>query len=368
MSAHSRIGASSMSRWSKCPASVRLSKDMPNISSSYAEEGTRAHELAEKILRGEKVNFSDCDDEMVEAVMTYANFIHSLKWTKLLIEERFHLKELHPDLFGTSDAVLYFEEEKLLMVVDYKHGKGLAVEAENNPQLMYYALGALMKTKLPCSHVEMVIVQPRCFHPDGPIRRWKIDVIDLLDFSADLVDAAKMTENPNSEIVPGDHCRFCPAAPICPGLHQTAIEAAQEEFSPAFSYDPAKLGEILGKIPAIEAWAKAVKEFAFREAQAGRIPPGYKLVPKRANRKWRDEEQAEEFLLLELGLSPVEARQEPKLKSPAQIEALLSKEDKKRLEEIIIKESSGDTLAPVADKRKTSKPAIETEFTKVLEE
>lgn len=370
MSAHSRIGASSMSRWSKCPASVRLSKDMPNISSSYAEEGTKAHELAEILLTKSvyKFNEYEYDDEMLEAVQVYVDFIRSFKPTWLKVEEKFHLKDLHPDLFGTSDATLYFEEEKLLTVVDYKHGKGLAVEAESNPQLMYYALGALMKTKAACSHVEMVIVQPRCFHPDGPIRRWKIPVTDLIDFSADLVDYARKTEDPTAPIVSGDHCRFCPAAATCPALHEIAINSAQEEFSPAFSYDPAKLGDILGKIPAIEAWAKSVKEFAFREAQAGRLPPGYKLVPKRANRKWRNEETAEEFLLLELGLSPVEARQEPKLKTPAQIEALLPKEDKKRLEEIVIKESSGDTLAPVADKRKTSKPAIETEFTKILEE
>lgn len=179
MSAHSRIGASSMSRWSKCPASVRLSKDMPNTSSAYAEEGTRAHELAEYVLTNKRWPINVESDEMLDAVQVYVDFIDTgicysnkdgfqSRPTWMKVEEKFHLKELHPDLFGTSDCTLYFEEEKLLMVIDYKHGQGLAVEAENNPQLMYYALGALMKTKAACSHVEMVIVQPRCFHPDGP--------------------------------------------------------------------------------------------------------------------------------------------------------------------------------------------------------
>lgn len=363
---HSRIGASSMNRWANCPASVRLSKDMPNSSSSFAEEGTRAHDVAANILLGQK---HDCDDdEMLEAVMVYVDFANELKkgCSFYAVEERCDLSALHPGLFGTSDLIVYHDKTKTLHVGDYKHGKGIAVEAEENEQLLYYALGALMKTQLPCLWVEMIIVQPRCFHPDGPVRKWKISVTELLDFSADLVDAAKRTEDPKAAVVPGDHCRFCPAAPVCPELHQVAITSAQEEFAPAFSYDPEKLKDILGKIPAIEAWAKSVKEFAYREAQAGRVPPGYKLVPKRANRKWINEKEAEKFLLLELGLDYLQAIKEPTLKSVAQIEAMLkNKDDKKILETIVIKESSGDTLAPVADKRQESRPSVETDFTKI---
>ncbi len=364
MKAHSRIGASSYSRWGVCPASVRLSKDMPNTSSSFAEEGTLAHDIADRLLTGKPVQ-NEIEDEMLEAVMVYVDFVkaESVGATHVGIEERFELTSLHPDLFGTADAVIL--KGKTLVVADLKYGKGLAVEVENNKQLQFYALGALMKTKLPCSHVEMVIVQPRCFHPDGPIRKWKIPVTDLLDFSADLVDAALRTEDPKAVAVSGDHCRFCPAAPVCPTLHNTALTSAQVEFSPAFSYDPEKLSDVLAKIPAIEAWAKSVKEFAFREAQAGRIPPGYKLVPKRANRKWTNEAKAKNFLLIELGLDYLQAIKEPTLKTPAQIEALLNKEDKKRLEEIVTKESSGDTLAPVADKRKESKTSVEADFTKI---
>ena len=361
MKAHSKIGASSYHRWGACPGSVRLSEGMPNTSSSYAQEGTKAHELAEKILLGEITEYER--DEMAEAVEVYVNFVQQLAVGSdyFGIEERFELTDLHPDLFGTADATIY--KDKVLYVVDYKHGQGLAVEIERNKQLMFYALGALMKLKVPCSHVEMVIVQPRAFHPDGPIRKWRVPVTELLDFSADLVEDAHATENPDAPIVPGDHCRFCPAAPVCPKLHETAIETAKAEFLPTATYDPEVLGQVLTKLPAIKAWAKAVEDFALREAEAGRIPPGHKLVPKRAVRKWANSEQAEESLLNGVfDLAPTDIYKETLL-SPAQIEKLLPKDQKKLLDELVIKESSGNKLAPIADKRKASKPAIETEFT-----
>lgn len=364
MAAHSKIGASSMHRWANCPGSVRLSENMPNTSSKYAYEGTRAHELAAALLTDPKsVDGTDYEPEMWDAVTVYVNAIRALKPTWMRVEERFDLSSLHPGLFGTADCVMYFEEEKLLSVWDYKHGQGIAVEVEKNEQLLYYALGALMKTKVPCSHVEMVICQPRCFHPDGPIRKWKIDVIDLLDFAADLVEAAKRTENPNAELVSGDHCRFCPAAPICPTLHATAMESARSDFTPALAYDPSKLADALSKVSSIEAWVKAVKEFAQSEAQRGVDIPGFKLVPKRASRKWKfDEGDVESALLLEYGLSYTEVMN-VSMKTPAQIEKLLSKEQKKQFEDLVIKESSGSTLAPISDKRPNALSSVETDFT-----
>lgn len=367
--AHSRIGASSMHRWAECPGSVRLSANVPNTSSSYAEEGTEAHDLAANILMGQKVDLSNYDEDMVEAVNVYVDAFKesSKEATFTLIEERFDLSKLHPGLFGTSDGIIYHESDKVLQVWDYKHGKGIPVEVDGNEQLMYYGLGALLKTGVPCSHVELVICQPRCPHPEGPIRRWRIDVIDLMDFIADLIDAAKRTEDPNAPLKAGDHCRFCPASPLCPELHKTALTSAQQDFSPSFSYDPAELSKTLHLLPAIKAWVKSVEEFAFNESQHGRIPPGFKLVPKRATRKWRDEDEARTYLALELGLNDIDVFKAPSLKTPAQIEALLSKEDKKKLEDIVLKESSGSTLAPETDKRPTATPAVETQFTVVTE-
>jgi hypothetical protein len=364
MSAHSKIGASSMSRWSKCPASVRLSENMPNTSSVYALEGTKAHELAEKILRGEKVDLSQYDEETVEAVMVYVDAFKkaAIDCTFYKVEQRFDLSAIYPGLYGTGDGLIYHEKTKVLQIWDYKHGQGIAVEVVNNQQLQYYALGALLASKVPCSEVKMVIAQPRAYHPDGPIRSWTIPVTDLLDFSADLIEAAQRTEDPNAPIVSGDHCRFCPAAPVCPELNEKAIETAKNEFSPTY-YDPIKLADTLDKLPAIEAWIKAVREFAFREAETGKEIPNYKLVPKRATRKWKgSEEEIEKVLLMEFGLHYMEVKHEPELKSPAQIEKLIPKEMKARLEEIVSKESSGSTLVPSSDKRQSVKPSITTDF------
>lgn len=357
-----------MSRWSACPASVRLSKDMPNTSSKYAEEGTRAHELAEKLITDpEKVSIYKDDPEMIEAVFTYVEAFDEAKkgaefWK---VEQRFDLSNLHPGLFGTADGVIYHKKSKTLQVWDYKHGAGLAVEVKGNKQLRYYGLGALLALKVPCTKVELVIVQPRCYHADGPVRREVLDVMELMDFAADLIEAAKATEDPNAPIVPGDHCRFCPASPVCPALHDKAVTAAQSEFTPAAAYDPAHLSNTLDLLPAIEAWVKSVREFAYREAEAGKDIPNYKLVPKRATRKWKDKEQVERVLLTEFGLNYVEMNEEPKLKSPAQIEKMVGKEGKKRLEELVVKESSGSTLVPATDKREEVKPSVLTEFTVV---
>lgn len=365
MTAHSKIGASSMSRWSQCPGSVRLSVGIPNTSSVYAEEGTKAHELAEQILTNKFVNYDDYDFEMLEYIMVYVKFIQGERKNAKDsgIEERFDLSELHPGLFGTCDAWVY--DGETLHVIDLKYGQGIAVEAENNSQLKYYATGALLKLKLPCSKIKMTIVQPRCFHAEGPIRSHEVSVLELLDFSSDLIDAALETEKPDAKLKSGDHCRFCPAAPTCPELHNTAIESAKNEFSPAYSYNPEKLAETLSLIPAIEAWAKSVKEFAFREAEAGRIPPGFKLVPKRAHRKWKSDVNVEERLLQDFGLTYIEVHDSPSLKSPAEIEKLVEKADKEKLAELFEKNSSGNTLAPTTDKRKETKAAIETEFTKI---
>jgi len=378
-SVHSKIGASSMHRWAACPGSIRQSEGLPNHESPYALEGTRAHDIAAKILLGqdltkELIDFTDpedpryVDDEMLEAVDVYVKaFNEAREGAKFsLIEEPFDLSDIYPGLFGTSDGIIYREDRLELEVWDYKHGAGMAVEVENNEQLMYYGLGALLKTKAKCKTVKLVICQPRCPHSSGPIRSWTISTPDLIDFAADLVEAAKRTEDPNAILVAGDHCKFCRAAPMCPNLSYLAVSKAKEEFKPIPSYDPQKLAEYLELVPAIKSWVKSVEAFAFAESERGRVPPGFKLVPKRANRKWRDEKSAMEFIAFELGLDAKDILKPATLLSPAKVEAFLNKDDKKLLEEYTLKESSGNTLASINDKREAVKSAVEVDF-KVLE-
>ena len=365
---HSEIGASSYDRWGKslggCPGSVRESRGVEKATSEFAEEGTKGHELAYSILNGQP--YGDADEEMAAAVQVYVDYVNELAdstdnarvWRKL--EQKFDLTKYYPGLFGTADCVLYFYATKRLIVVDYKHGAGVAVEPAENPQLMYYGLGAMHSLGLPVSSIELVIVQPRCHHHEGPIRSWKTDSWRLLDFVADLIDDAKATEDPKAELNPGDHCRWCPAKPKCPALRSKALALAEQTFSPLTTYDPAKLSSTLGMLSTMETWIKGVREFAYREAEQGRPPPGWKLVDKRANRKWRNDIN-EDHLARNLGLKNPEIY-DTKLKSPAQIEKILCPAGLKVFYQFIVKESSGKTLVPDTDKRSSVKERAVTDF------
>ena len=216
---------------------------------------------------------------------------------------------------------------KTLYVFDYKHGAGIAVEVENNPQLLYYGLGALLASGYPAKRVKLVIVQPRCDHADGPVRDWEIDAIDLLDFRADLKAYAEATQRADAVLVSGDHCKFCAAAPLCPALEKKAQAVAKLEFSPVLSYDPAKLAAALDMLDAVDARAKAIREFAYQEAMEGRAPPGYKLVAKRAIRKWSDETALATRLEDTFGDVLYQPR---KVCSPAQLEDELTASDLSR--------------------------------------
>jgi hypothetical protein len=365
MSAHSTVGASSMYRWSACPGSVRLSKGIKTSPSKYADEGTKAHDLAAKRLESGKW-CGGIDVETKVHLQVYVDSVEAEKFDESFIEHKFDLSDLFPGMFGTADFVGYKRSEKKLSVWDLKYGAGIPVEATDSKQLQFYALGALMTLNLPCNEVEVVIAQPRCHHNEGPIRRWAFNAVDLLDFAADALEAARKTEDPNAPLSSGDHCRFCPAAAFCPELNKKAVSVAKQEFSDSVPYDASKLSEVLAWLPVLNDWSKSVREFAYNEIQKGRKIPGWKLVSKRATRKWKmdDEETAS---ALECMLPDQECYWERKLKSPAQVEKLLGKDGAKELEELTIKESSGATLVEESDKRPAVKPDALAEFSAICD-
>lgn len=294
---------------------------------------------------------------------------------ELLVEQRFHLHELHSDLFGTSDAIVWQPGIERLSVIDLKYGAGVPVEVEDNPQLQYYALGALLANKQwKPREVEVVIVQPRCPHPDGPVRAQVLQVVDLLDFAADLVEAVKRTEEATASrmmqpmweaeyLTLGDHCRFCPAAAICPKQRSKAQELAKRAFAPGLPYDAKQLAETLEWLPVLEAWIKNTREFAYAEAEKGHDIPRHKLVEKRATRKWR-ELSAVDITRLEIAVGG-EVYDEPSLKSPAAIEKLLPKDQRKILDDLCVKESSGHTLVHESDRREAIKVDAKSAFSEV---
>jgi hypothetical protein len=349
--AHAKLSASSYYRWGRggCPGSVRQCEGLPDHTSSYADEGTKAHELAAKWLESGTPP-PGIDDETREGLQHYVDAVlydwqtGPKSWEdKIFIEQSFDLSSIHPDCGGTADAVVWKAAEKKLYVHDLKWGAGVPVEVVGSKQLRYYALGALLKLGAAAEFVEMVISQPRCEHPDGPVRRWLISADELLDFAADLYEDAKATEAPDAPLVPGEHCRFCKAAATCPALHSKATALAKLEFSPTVSYKPVDLAMALEWADKMSMWSKRVHEFAYGESMKGRTPPGWKLVEKRATRKWRDEVTYQDLARVS-GLSPAEVVEDPKLKSPAQVEKLLAKGERPKLEQFYLKESSGMKL------------------------
>ena len=383
MTAHSKLGASGMYRWVRCPGSVALIEKLalPNFTSSYAVEGSDAHALAAlcltknhnpgfyigKTISPEGRKFT-VTEEMAEAVQVYVDAVDAVipntsGGYEVQIEKRFDLSAVHPGCFGTADAVIWHAFSKTLYVFDYKHGAGIAVEVENNPQLLYYGLGALLASGYPAKRVKLVIVQPRCDHANGPVRDWEIDAIDLLDFRADLKAYAEATQRADAVLVSGDHCKFCAAAPLCPALEKKAQALAKLEFTPALSYDPAKLAAALDMLAAVDARAKAIREFAYQEAMEGRAPPGYKLVAKRAIRKWSDETALVTRLEDTFGDVLYQPR---KVCSPSQLEDKLTKATFATVADLVTKESSGLALVHVNDKRPAAKLLLaKDEFTAI---
>lgn len=367
MTTHSRIGASSMFRWKNCPGSVRLSAGIHSKSSEYAAEGTAAHDLAERCLT-ERVNPGALSDnrEMGDAVDVYLTHIYELEAVAgegdRLVEHKFHLKDIHEDLFGTADYVYYARKTRTLYVRDYKHGAGVAVEVPNNSQLLYYATGALLSNPdWRPTIVDVGVVQPRCPHEDGPVRSVRMPIVDLLEFIDELTAAVKRVDEPDAPCNPGDWCRWCPAAGLCPALRDKCVEAAKAEFRPDCSYVPEELADTLDLLPMVEAWTKSVREFAYAEAEHGRCPPRHKLVDKQARRKWKDEEEAVSFFEM-LGFEE-EAIYEPKsVRSVAQLEKAVGKEHRETVAQMVVKESSGLALVHESDKRPPAKVDAATEF------
>lgn len=375
--AHATLGASSASRWMACPGSVRLAEQAPpDQGNIHSFTGDAAHALAELALTkgadpslwlglplGKKGTEVVVDEDMVDFVRTYVEhcrgyMVPGMQWW---IEHRFDLGALNPPgpMFGTADFVAYDPTHRTLYVKDLKYGQGVVVEAVGNKQLRYYALGALISPAmkgLAIDTVEMSIIQPRAQHPEGVIRSDRMSFDDLLGFTYELLEAARATTAPDAPLVAGSHCRWCRARGLCPAQRERAEAIAQVEFVavpvPSMPKAPElmtteELVRVLDVAAIMEDWIDAVRGAVHRKLSSGEDVPGYKLVWKRAQRKWRDEAQAL------AALQALGAKSEDlivtKLKSVAQIEKVVGK--KFLPAEQVVQESSGLTLAPADDPR-----------------
>lgn len=406
MAAHSKLGASGAHRWWNCPGSIRMSEGVADIPSDYAREGTAAHALAERCIskgvdadeyegwgidvrEGSRTRFVEgldgggyftVDTDMIEAVQVFIDYTQSVaaegvEWS---VEQKLHLSTIDKRCFGTADFVAYNPTTKELTVADYKHGRGVAVEVEENPQLLYYAFGVATRYhNRGVDKVTVVVVQPRCPHTDGPVRKWSVDAVDLLEWSSDLRAAIKRTDEQDAPLAAGEWCKFCPAAPICPEFYNAALQAAAADFNDAgevvlsdpttFSGDA--LAERLRSVDRLEDWCRRLREYAHHEAESGRVPPGFKLVSKRPVRRFKEDERVRRYLQMSYGVEDEHLFSDPKMRSPAQMENVLRKhyglKGKAATEAIadhVENVSSGTVLAPVEDDRPPVKPEASEEF------
>lgn len=370
--AHAKRGASSAHRWMACPGSLNQSAGIVDPGSEYAAEGTAAHEVADMCLTqgqdaitfvGRSITVGkfkiEVTEEMTEAVQVYVDYVNNLKAKSpnahVMIEHKFDLSNVVlPGMFGTNDACVYDPDTGVLEVIDYKHGQGYAVDAVSNPQLLYYALGAATTDEgRALSTIKITIVQPRAPHREGPIRSWETDPFALMEWTEELKRSALATEDPSAPLISGSHCKFCPAAGTCPQIRKDAENAANLEFAPvAEDLTKEQVAAILKKADLIETWIKAVRAHAFQTLDRGGEIPGFKLVAKRATRKWLNDDVdfMTGVLASQFDLEPSDITT-PKLLTPSQLEKKIPKTLRAELANFYDKKSSGATMAKAEDPR-----------------
>lgn len=295
----------------------------------------------------------EVDQEMATAVQVAVDEVAKLfkPGCELYIEEPVDLTIVHPGAYGRLDIGVWVPSEQLLVTIDFKYGSGRAVEVSDNKQVSYYALGLVLNRKLPARKVRLGIVQPRCYHDDGPVRYCDLDLLDLLDFRTRLIDYARATEDPNAPLVPGEHCKVCDGAWDCEALKEQWLAIGEVSFNAIMPYDPEALAKALEMVPGIEARVNALREFAYQEAISGRVPPRHKLGAKHSRRRWNSDAEIVEALS-DFGATDDQLYKK-KLRSPAQMEETFNA---KVLAPFIIKESSGMVLVAETDRRKALDP------------
>lgn len=374
MKKHAKFSASSSDRWMSCPGSIALiAKAPPEPESEYAAEGTLAHEVLEKFLTSKRP-YSESfllkgkyPEEMIEYAFQAFKEIEARKpkHAVLLAETKCDLSFLYPDTFGTADAVIV-EDFGTLHVIDYKYGGGVIVSPIENSQLIFYALGVAHLYDYNFQEVNLIIIQPRAGHE--VVREWPISINDLMSWRDKFTDGIKAALKPDAPLASGSWCKFCPASSICPEISKGALAQAQIDFDPIGDEMVAPeiqdlSGEVLGQtlmaVQKLEIWIKALRAHAFESLKRGEKVPGFKLVPRRATRKWLDMAKVEKLAQKEFG----EMVYQKKLLTPAQFEKKVDKEFVAKWAQSI---SSGVTLASESDARSEA-DQIESEFDEIAD-
>ena len=357
---HAVLSASSSHRWLACPPSAVAAEAYPAQDTDYTREGTTAHEVAEIIAR--RSLCPECGGaefpegatlEMKGYAEDYADYIQGLLQSDspiVLLEQRVDFSPWVPDGFGTCDCILI--QGDTLTIIDYKYGMGVAVSAEDNPQMKLYALGALNDYgfALDVAKVEMHIFQPRI----NNISADSLTTDELLSWAEKTVKptAAKAAKG-KGDYKPGEHCKFCPHAGRCRALTKVCTEYVETHSLrvavPILA--PHEVAEVLAMEPLVALWLKRVKAQAMTTLLDGGEIPGYKVVEgKLGNRKWSDElKVAEALKAAGYGLEDIT---ETKLLSPAAMDKSIGKKKAAELlTDLVVRDPGAPTIVPASDKR-----------------
>jgi hypothetical protein len=356
MPKHSKIvGGSTAKRVIACPGSVALVDTMPpKPSSSYADEGTLLHDTIADVLDkhlppdkflGRTHESITLTEELIDAKLRPAlNALDEIDpegRMEYAVESRVGFGDFLPDVFGSTDLLGRLGDRAV--VLDWKFGDGVAVEVEENSQLLFYAAAARRTAETAwafdgAKEVELIIVQPPF------VKRW-VTTLDRVDaFEKELAAAVKIAMKPDAPLASGDHCKWCAAKPVCPVM-TGAVDRALKVKVDALPMD--QIAHYLDQAPLIEAFIKDLQQLAHGLLESGTKVPGWKLVNKRATRQWTNEDKAEAWMEAR-GIYPLK---EPELKSPAQAEKDIKKMKEKLPEDLIVAVSTGSTIAPENDPR-----------------
>lgn len=375
--AHALLSPSGSHRWMHCTPSARLEENLPESTSSAAEEGTVAHELAEYALeaymKGEYTPLLDdlptpkhiaankyYSPEMDKYVTDYVCYVCDIyeleEKAEMSIERKFDLTSYVPECFGSCDCDIV--GEKVLNIIDLKYGKGVQVDAKDNSQLMMYALGVLRtlspKRQAEIETIRMHIAQVRL----GNYSVFEMAARDLTHWGIHVLrPIAEKAFAGQGDAVVGSHCKFCKFKAQC-RAQRDALLGDFEKFGETKALSLDEIADLLTKVDLYSDWLSSVKSHALSEALAGKNLKGWKLVEGRSVRTITDEAKAIE-ILVGMGFKEDELKNH-KLKGIGDLEKTVGKKALAiNLGDIIMKPKGAPTLALESDKREAIQPTID---------